>query len=1015
MLCYFLSSTRHLKKMIATKAVLLSTVSVFGADDLGPGWPGDGQIPTVVASPIRSLEEVRGLRSFIDDRFTLSVTPDNSQVLLQHLVFYESLFGSFRSGVHLEDWRSAQDVTPLAMILRSFNALRSLKISSEFPSVETYLRQCLQFNQTLERIDMSGCQLNKSQLFEIVASLVSSSLQHLTYLDLGRNALSTAQRHQLASRFPKAEILTDLGGLGRISILRVDGQDLDVAAIPYSQVEHYRRQAEESTGREGSIAGFITAYLYETGGDITQEMEAVRYYTNANIPEAFNNLAWMQENRKGGTTFDLSSIKQYYLRAKTDLEAEVNRGLINSAAIDKAAYNLLRYRAIYQNDIESMYALGNRYRNGIGIEADPEEALYWFCKWIEGKKIQSEQLESTDPNAAAKILNEIANIYSSGRFLPLDYVKSTQFMKRAAELGHPDAWLTLGECYERGIGVLQSYEKAVECYTKALASPMRAKEANKALGVLYEYGCKDIRADDQTRWKLDRDLQTAFSYYFKALELGSQTCLFNAARLSQDVSLTPQQIRVLQQRCLSPENESDGPIQFLLGTWYEQNHRHKLVKKDPKKARICYERAAKQRVSNAATRLRFMDHGFTLRGQELIPNYTRTLMDRAFKASEDVKDKVTRALEETPDIVAYEGAILHSSQEDFKTVYSYLEQEKERTKYNSRRLNYDYIWADPYLMSHKAAMQDLEPTIDTDLAVLRDSVLAALNNPDVTVLLPREELLRVFPELMQKIKVSANTPLLKSRLRRAYQLWVSGKVVHQTVSVEERKAKFAEFLYQNSNHATNGAVSLICNDGISGFLYDHFEKEFLKIPDSNDVGLCISKALLEYRRDVIQRHKNPLPGAEEEAREAIILLQYRLNHALGLGMQMDSPLHAQLGKGMDALYRPKEVIVRFFKGEAIQHTRGGVSVEHWIEPLTPDLCIQLVRAAFKDKAVLLQEQFIARDPYLRDFFERAFVDMRSNEYFDPTAYDAKDQSKIYTDKFFEYLCLAYGYLLPKAE
>jgi TPR repeat protein len=67
----------------------------------------------------------------------------------------------------------------------------------------------------------------------------------------------------------------------------------------------------------------------------------------------------------------------------------------------------------------------------------------------------------------AKALYFLAKRYSKGESVPRDDVKAAQYMRQAAELGHPFAQNDLGSLYAKGLGVKQDFSEAAKWYGKA--------------------------------------------------------------------------------------------------------------------------------------------------------------------------------------------------------------------------------------------------------------------------------------------------------------------------------------------------------------------------------------------------------------------------------------------------------------------------------------------------------------------------------------------------------------------
>jgi len=67
----------------------------------------------------------------------------------------------------------------------------------------------------------------------------------------------------------------------------------------------------------------------------------------------------------------------------------------------------------------------------------------------------------------ANSLFSLGEMYKNGFGVENDYKKAFDYSKRAAELGEPKAYLMLGECYHEGYGIKKDFKKALENYDKA--------------------------------------------------------------------------------------------------------------------------------------------------------------------------------------------------------------------------------------------------------------------------------------------------------------------------------------------------------------------------------------------------------------------------------------------------------------------------------------------------------------------------------------------------------------------
>lgn len=106
-----------------------------------------------------------------------------------------------------------------------------------------------------------------------------------------------------------------------------------------------------------------------------------------------------------------------------------------------------------------------------------------------------------------EMFNMGKNFYYGRNGKTKDYTQAAIWYRKAAELGHADARTNLGYLYEKGLGVPQSLEYAVEWYLKGAYAGSPAGQAN--LGYFYEAGRG-----------VPQDYEKAVSWYRKAAEQG---------------------------------------------------------------------------------------------------------------------------------------------------------------------------------------------------------------------------------------------------------------------------------------------------------------------------------------------------------------------------------------------------------------------------------------------------------------------------------------------------------------
>ena len=109
-------------------------------------------------------------------------------------------------------------------------------------------------------------------------------------------------------------------------------------------------------------------------------------------------------------------------------------------------------RAIALGEREvAAHNLAERYREGEGVEKDYEKALYYHR--------MAAEVKYPDSICCLGIMHIL------GQGIPIDYASGVKLLRRAEKLGSTRARFELGKCYEKGFGVPQNWNKAIEFYT----------------------------------------------------------------------------------------------------------------------------------------------------------------------------------------------------------------------------------------------------------------------------------------------------------------------------------------------------------------------------------------------------------------------------------------------------------------------------------------------------------------------------------------------------------------------
>ena len=157
-----------------------------------------------------------------------------------------------------------------------------------------------------------------------------------------------------------------------------------------------------------------------------------------------------------------------------------------------------------EGDAEAQYTLGDMYYDGRYVPQDYVKATEWYRKAAEQKDAEL-QKSSASRNFSSTDVVDIQDMFCGGLYGPKYNNKTVEFYKKAAEKKNPYAQVMLGVLYEQGQGVPQNYYTAVKWFKKA------AEQGNVfgqvAIGTLYLEG-ELVR----------KDYYKALVWYTKAIE-----------------------------------------------------------------------------------------------------------------------------------------------------------------------------------------------------------------------------------------------------------------------------------------------------------------------------------------------------------------------------------------------------------------------------------------------------------------------------------------------------------------
>jgi hypothetical protein len=263
--------------------------------------------------------------------------------------------------------------------------------------------------------------------------------------------------------------------------------------ISPAKVEKWQKKAAENNSKAEVRVGL----LFETGSGVSEDdSKAVDFYGRAATQgDAMGevHLGAMYESGKGVPQNCEAAINSYRLAAEN------------------------RKNSLYGRSYGQLY-LGRMNAEGRGVSRNYKEAIRWYKSAADG----------SDKLAEARFA--LGDIYEHGLGVPQDYEAAFKWYKKAATNPYPAAWQVLlggasvglllpiaaarytivstpdvraraqnalGMLYQKGLGVRQSYRKALARYDKAMK--LGSADAEDNLATMYEKGWGGRQNRDRAR------------------------------------------------------------------------------------------------------------------------------------------------------------------------------------------------------------------------------------------------------------------------------------------------------------------------------------------------------------------------------------------------------------------------------------------------------------------------------------------------------------------------------------
>ncbi|KAL0240934.1 hypothetical protein GEMRC1_006170 [Eukaryota sp. GEM-RC1] len=266
---------------------------------------------------------------------------------------------------------------------------------------------------------------------------------------------------------------------------------------------------------------------------------------------------------------------------------DLNNFVANDLQVEKSNDELTfeaYQEAAERGDAEAMVNLGNCFLNGIGVNKNERQAVYWFLEAHSkgnsnlrrslGKSINWCQQHAEFGDQLA--MTALGYCFYYGEGTKQDYLKAVYWFQIASDLGHSGAMFNLGCCYKSEKGVPQDHSKAVQWYQNA--ATLGDSRAMNNLGNCYKNG-----------HGIKQNHSMAVKWYQKAADLGSPramislgSCYYNGLGVKQNQSKA---VRYYQD---AAELGLPGAM-FNLGFCYKNGQG---IQEDHSKALYWYQKAA---------------------------------------------------------------------------------------------------------------------------------------------------------------------------------------------------------------------------------------------------------------------------------------------------------------------------------------------------------------------------------------------------------------------------------------
>jgi uncharacterized protein len=208
------------------------------------------------------------------------------------------------------------------------------------------------------------------------------------------------------------------------------------------------------------------------------------------------------------------------------------------------------------------YRLAQLYESGQGVEKDEELSSILYKKALD----EFVEQEKQQPNAADEF--RIANMYLRGLGVEANPEEAIIWLNLCIEKEDPRAQYQLARMYQEGQDITQDETKAQELYAASLAGFLKLEQETPASHIEYKIAGMYDRGNGT-----EADTVQAYSWFVKAAEGGHPHAAYRVAKACYDGTGTEQDYKAAEQWFMKAADGGDPYAMYSLGKMYRDGVR----------------------------------------------------------------------------------------------------------------------------------------------------------------------------------------------------------------------------------------------------------------------------------------------------------------------------------------------------------------------------------------------------------------------------------------------------------